>query len=284
LARWLTRQQQLGVFQGLCTRWVGQSAVRSDKLLALRIPLPSLAQQQRIITIIDKADHILWKRKDTIDAAEDLIRTEFATLFGDLTKSRKGYLIRTLSGVVRPGTEVTYGIVQCGPHVHDGVPYIRASDMTEHKLDITKMGRTAPDIARRFRRSEVQPGELVFSIRATVGAVHLVPPELDGANLTQGTARIAPGENVNPLFLLWALRSAPVQSWVGRQCKGTTFREITLGRLRQLPISLPPKAEQDRFARLATKWDEVITRMREAHLAALNLYRSLVQRAFRGEL
>lgn len=40
LARWLTRQQQKGVFELLCTRWVNQAAVRRDDLLAQKIPLP----------------------------------------------------------------------------------------------------------------------------------------------------------------------------------------------------------------------------------------------------
>ena len=40
LARWLTWQQRHRVFESLCTRWVGQCAVRSEKLLALKIPLP----------------------------------------------------------------------------------------------------------------------------------------------------------------------------------------------------------------------------------------------------
>jgi len=48
LVRWLNHQWQSGVFVAICNRWIGQSAVKSDKLLKLVIPLPSLSEQRRI--------------------------------------------------------------------------------------------------------------------------------------------------------------------------------------------------------------------------------------------
>jgi type I restriction enzyme S subunit len=38
------------------------------------------------------------------------------------------------------------------------------------------------------------------------------------------------------------------QAWIQRQVKGATFREITLARLRELPVLIPPMAIQDKFA------------------------------------
>ena len=68
----------------------------------------------------------------------------------------------------------------------------------------------------------------------------VLPPELDGANLTQGTARIAPSRQIEKHFLLWQIRSAHRQGWIKQQIKGTTFLEITLARLREMPIFIPP--------------------------------------------
>jgi type I restriction enzyme S subunit len=58
LARWLTKQWQLRVFESLCTRWVNQAAVRKEDLLALEIPLPPLDDQKRIAAILAKADRL----------------------------------------------------------------------------------------------------------------------------------------------------------------------------------------------------------------------------------
>ena len=52
IAAWLNLQWHLRVFEKLCNRWIGQSAVKNDKLLALEIPLPPLTEQQRIAAVL----------------------------------------------------------------------------------------------------------------------------------------------------------------------------------------------------------------------------------------
>ena len=153
-----------------------------------------------------------------------------------------------LAEAVQAGTDVTYGIVQAGEEYPGGVPYIRTGDIVDGEIDVSALRHTNPAIARRFTRSMVRAGEIVMSIRATVGTTAVVPVCLDGANLTQGTARVAPGENVNGVYLLQYLRMPSTQAWIQRQVKGATFREITLARLRELPVLIPPMAIQDEFA------------------------------------
>lgn len=111
-----------------------------------------------------------------------------------------------------------------------------------------------------------------------------MPPELDGANLTQGTARIAPGRRVTPEYLLWYLRSTTCQNWIEGQVKGATFREITLTRLRELEVPLPPLDQQMTFSRFAKNVGRTLKKMEQDVKAADNLFASLSQRAFRGEL
>jgi type I restriction enzyme S subunit len=52
LASWLVSQWLSRIFERLCNRWIGQSAVKNDKLLALEIPLPPLDEQRRIAAIL----------------------------------------------------------------------------------------------------------------------------------------------------------------------------------------------------------------------------------------
>jgi type I restriction enzyme S subunit len=73
LAIWLLQQWQSRVFEGLCNRWIGQSAVKNDKLLSLEIPLPSLTEQQRITAILNE-------RMSTIDRARISIETQLPIL------------------------------------------------------------------------------------------------------------------------------------------------------------------------------------------------------------
>ncbi|BAY48800.1 type I site-specific deoxyribonuclease [Scytonema sp. HK-05] len=178
-----------------------------------------------------------------------------------LGKIPKDWKVYTLEECVRPDAQITYGIVQAGPHVEDGVPYIRTGDMAGDRLSIEGLLRTSPQIAASYRRSTVKTGEIVCAIRATVGKVLEVPPELDGANLTQGTARIAPCEGINSRFLLWALRSTYAQREFNLAVKGTTFSEITLENLRKINIALAAsRNEQDKIAEILDTVDDAIAR------------------------
>ena len=183
-----------------------------------------------------------------------------------------GWKMRMLSDCVH--SQITYGIVQAGPQVEGGVPYIRTGDMIGSDLRIDGLLRTSRDVAAAFQRSEVHTGEIVCAIRATLGKVLDVPPELDGANLTQGTARIAPKPELNSRFVLWALRSDSAQRQFTLQAKGTTFPEITLGNLRQLRIPLPQsRQEQDRIVEMIETQEEIL-RLAERELSKLQSLKS----------
>lgn len=150
-----------------------------------------------------------------------------------------------LRHIAREGTSITYGIVQAGPHVEDGVPYIRTSDMSGSALPLEGYPRTSAEIDASYQRSKVCVGDIVIAIRASVGKALPVPAELDGANLTQGTAKICPGASISGEFLLSYLSSDAAQIYFERMAKGATFKEITLDALRRAPVLVAPRHEQD---------------------------------------
>lgn len=250
-------------------------------LKTFEIPLPPLPEQRRIASILDAVDSLRVARRKALREVNRLPGEVFDQLFGPEVLNVP---ICDLGDLVAEGTSVTYGIVQAGPEAPGGVPYIRTGDIVEGGIRLAGLRLTSPEIASRFPRSTVRAGEIVMSIRATVGTTALVPEELDGANLTQGTARIAPGPNLEAVYLLGFLRSRQAQAWIRAQVKGATFREITLGRLRELPVPVPHRDLQRRYVRDF----ELIQSAKCAHESQLvkldELFASLQYRAFRGEL
>lgn len=204
-------------------------------------------------------------------------------MFGDGVASGKWPSVN-LSEAVREGTIVTYGIVQAGEEYPGGIPYIRTGDIQQGKISPNGLRRTSPAIAAKFERSKVREGEIVISIRATVGTTAVVPKNLDGANLTQGTARIAPGNRTCVEYLNDYIRSASVQNWIQRQVKGATFREITLGRLREMPVILPPLDLQNEYRSRIASLQSAEASQIAASERANALFASLQHRAFRGDL
>lgn len=253
--------------------------IAEDRFLAFKFPLQPLDEQRRIAAILDQADDLRAARHQILTHLDTLGGSLFTEMFGS-----GNYQTAELSEVVRPGTIVTYGIVQAGPEVDGGVPYVRTGDIIGGAIRTTGLRHTAPSIAAKFERSRVGVGDIVMSIRATVGTTALVPPELDGANLTQGTAKISPSVRATGPYLLHYLRSPGAQRWIQAQVKGATFREITLGALRQLPVPLAPLPLQEEFSHRLRALTETRLAAVKSSASLNDLFVSLQSRAFSGQL
>ncbi|MFI0877662.1 restriction endonuclease subunit S [Streptomyces parvus] len=194
-----------------------------------------------------------------------------------------------LKRLVDPARPITYGIVQAGPDTPGGVPYIRPADMTAGSgvPDRTKLLRTTPEIAASYRRSTVAAGDLIVSIGPSYGKVMVVPKELAGANLTQGTGRVAAAAGLDVRFLYWALQTTIARQFWDASAGGATFRALNLEPLGRTPVVLAPSREQrriadfldaetnriDRLTGMYIRQAQILTDRRVSHLAST--YRQL---------
>lgn len=260
------------------------SAITTSDVKNIQIPLPPLTIQKQIAEILDKADALRKKDLALLEHYNALAQSLFIELFGDPVINEKGWKVLSIDKIVKHDKIITYGIVQAGEHVPDGVPYIRTGDIKEGRIVIDKLLRTSEEIAKAYKRSEVNFGDIIMSIRATVGTVALLPQELDGANLTQGTARISPGPLMNKFYLFYYLQSEYNKEWINRNSKGATFKEITLTKLRELPVQIPPIVLQNQFATQIQNIELQKEKVKAQIKASENLFQSLLQKAFNGGL
>jgi len=193
-----------------------------------------------------------------------------------MSSHNQDWSILQLADVVKAEKPIVYGIVQAGPECPGGVPYIKSTDV-RGKIDPSSLSRTSREIADRYRRSVVRPGDIVFSLRGNIGELSIVPPDLVEANLTQGTARISVNDSALNEYVAFALREPSLQRKIARLGKGSTFQEISLEALRKIEIQLPPLPEQRKIAEILRTWDEAIEKL-EALLEA-NLQRRIWMRS-----
>lgn len=256
-----------GLQTSLLNRWskIGCTveSIESDLMMDEVVPVPTPAEQSAIVRFLDaetaEIDALIAKKRRLLDLLAEqraALITRAVTKGLDPTAPMKPsglpwlgdipahWEIVQLRHIIRSDTTITYGIIQAGPDTEGGIPYIRTSDMAGDELPLDGYLRTTPEIDASYHRSKVSAGDVVVAIRATIGKPLMVPSALEGANLTQGTARIAPGSRVTAEYLCLFLRSAGATQEFDRLAKGATFKEITLEMLRKFPLALPPIAEQ----------------------------------------
>lgn len=257
--------------------------LRNEHLDDMEIPLPPLAEQRRIAEVLDRAEALRAKRRAALAQLDFLTQSLFLDLFGDPIKNPRGFPVRPIIELIDPQRPISYGILMPGPDQVNGVNYIRVVDMKKGGIDLSGIRKTTESISNSFRRSLLKAGDLLMSIRGHVGRFAVVPPELDGANITQDTARLAV-VGASPVFVRECLRTDGFQRWMAKHTKGVAVRGINLGDVKAMPIILPPRKTQDEFARQA----DLVEKLQSSHRASLAeldaLFATLQHRAFRGEL
>lgn len=249
----------------------------------IEIPLPPLPEQRRIAAILDEADALRAKRRAALAQLDEMTQAIFGEMFGDPIENPRQLPVVQLSSVIASDRPITYGILKPGPDIPDGVPYVRVVDMAAGQVRLEGIRRTSSSIAHEYRRSTLRSGDLLISIRGHVGRVAVTPSDLDGANITQDTARLAV-VGACPIYLQGILESPPMREWMDRRTKGAAVQGINLGDLKQMPILLPPPEEQLAFANRVSELRVIADRAAAQVGAFDSLFSSLQHRAFRGEL
>jgi type I restriction enzyme, S subunit len=195
--------------------------------------------------------------------------------------------IERASHVVEPGAEIVYGIVQPGPKLSEGVPYIRGMDIVDGEILVDQLLRTSPAIAQRYARSSLRGGDVLLGIiRATKVAV--VPDSLNGANITQGTARFRPSAEILTGYLALVLEAPETQRWLHGHYRGIDMPGLNLADVRRVPIPLPSLEEQTEVVRRAEGLLSAAARIQARMVAALgqiqDLAPCLLAKAYAGEL
>lgn len=194
--------------------------------------LPPKDQQAQLAKLLWAMDECVEKESNLFKNMNDLQKVKCESLIVD-----QGYSLMRLDEICEK--KISYGIVQAGPNVDSGMPYIKSSNLSEDGIRIEELQRTSEEIAQKYKRSEVVPGDIVFSLRGNLGEMNIVPKELTVANLTQGTARLNVKHKYCPGYVKCALETFKIQRRIHALSKGSTFKEISLEALRTVKIPMP---------------------------------------------
>jgi type I restriction enzyme S subunit len=262
-------------------------AIRKSTIEKLKIPLPPLEEQRKIAAILDKADGVRRKRKEAIRLTEELLRSTFLEMFGDPVTNPKGWEVIDLGKIsqIQGGLQVT----PARKELPLEVPYLRVANVYRDKLlldeiknirvtssELERINMKAGDILiveghgnkEEIGRSSVWDG----SIENCVHQNHLIRVRLDP-------------DKAEPIYISAYLNSA------GGRCQLTKFGKTTSGlntistsNVKATKVLCPPIEMQKRYLDFQRKLTEAKNASVEHLEQSENLFNSLLQRAFRGEL
>ena len=225
------------------TRW--------DSLASYKLALPPLGEQERIASLLHASSHILGALRE-LRAKTSLL---LASAVEDLAmRAIEAGAVVPLNDLVEKDRPITYGILMPGQDFPGGVPVIKVKDFPDGRILEETLLRTDPRIDEEYRRSRLREGDLLISIRGTVGRLAFVPGSLAGANITQDTARLSLAKEHDASFVRAMLGSRFVQRQIAGFVTGLAVKGINLGELRQVRV---PIADFDQQVALSREVGEI---------------------------
>ncbi|MCU0731615.1 MAG: restriction endonuclease subunit S [Hyphomonas sp.] len=258
-----------------------------DVLRKLQIPLPSLLEQRRIAAILDQADGLRRLRRDSLARLGDLGQAIFYEMFGDPATNPKGFARMRLGDTALVFSDGPFGSnLKSSHYVEQGVRVIRLQNIGVGELIDKDKAFVSPAHFAKLRKHRCLPGDVLVG---TLGDPNLraciQPIWLEEALNKADCVQIRTNPKVATNSFICALLNVPsVEMMAHSIVQGQTRARISMGRLRELVVPVPPIREQERFSdlmnTLADQKKDVVTAIEHADA----LFASLQHRAFRGEL
>jgi type I restriction enzyme S subunit len=115
---------------------------------------------------------------------------------------------------------ITYGVIKLGPHMPDGIPVLRSSDVRSLYLDFHEVKRVAPEIAGQFKRTFLRGNEVLVTVRGTLGGVVVAPHQCAGFNISREVAMLVLVDEKIAQAMAIFIASGPIQRWLMQRTKG----------------------------------------------------------------
>lgn len=252
-------------------------------LKSIKIPIPeNLADQIRIAEVLTKVETLIEQRKESIDLLDDFLKSTFLDMFGQGYKSI--FPIEKLIDVSKKITDGEHGTVK---RLDKGRLYLMARNITsKNELSFEDVSYISEDDHQKiFKRCNPEKNDLLMvCVGATIGKVALVP-NMEDFSIARSVALIKPDfDKINSNYLLWFFNTEYGMRQIKKGSNEAAQAGLYTGNLKKIKIPIPPIKLQNKFALIVEKADNVKEQYKESLKELENLFGSLSQKAFKGEL
>jgi len=254
-------------------------------LSEIEIELPSIEKQREIAAVLDQLDGIIEKRHDELNAIEQLVKSRFIELFGDLASPECKWPKEKLVDACADSDDI-----KCGPfgtqlskdeYQSEGIavweiPQInsRFTTIPTHYLSESK--------AKQLEAYSIKAGDIAMSRKGNVGKCAVFPADYEDGIIHSDVLRIrVDGKRVLPIFMMHQLHySGAVQHQIELVSSGAIMAGINVTKLKQIFVHIPPIELQSRFVTFVEQTDKSKLAVQQGLQELEILKKSLMQQYF----
>jgi type I restriction enzyme S subunit len=258
--------------------------VRITAVRELPINVPPLAEQERIVFILDEAfegiDKAIAQTEQNLASARELFESYLNNIFtqkeDDWVENKLGDVLKTSSGGTPTRSKKEY---------HEGgtIPWLLSGEVAQGNVYKAKNFITEEGLKNSSAKLFPPQTVLVAMYGATAGQVGILKFE---STTNQAVCGIFPSEEYIPEFLYYSILQQ--QKDLIRASVGNAQPNISQAKIKDISIPLPPLHEQEQIVSSLLKLKSRTSRLQVLYTQKLNdlkeLKQSLLKQAFAGEL
>lgn len=275
----VTKKGAVGaIFQNLTT----------NQIKKIEIPYISLPAQIHIANLLSKAEDLINQRKESIRLLDEFLKSTFLEMFGDPVRNDKKWGKRTLKEIALRFSDGPFGSnLKIEHYSEDGIQVIRLQNIGINQFkeeDITFVKENHYENV--LRKYTCFPGDIVIATMGSPNVRACIVPKHIRISINKADCVLCRVNEkyANSYYISHLLNQDGFLQLAGSYIHGQTRSRIASGQLAQIAIPIPPLPLQTQFAQIVEKTEALKAQYKSSLQELENLYGSLSQRAFKGEL
>lgn len=259
--------------------------IKNADVANMKIPLPPLSEQQRIVRLLDGAFEGIAIAKanaeKNLQNAYKLLNVYLASVFtntkGDWDQKYLGDVCTFENG------DRGENYPSASVRTPTGVPFINAGHLIEGKVDFRSMDFIPKSRFDLLSNGKIRPGDILFCLRGSLGKFATVGDLSEGA-IASSLVIIRTKKMLLPEFLLGYLKSPLCAAMIQKHKGGTAQPNLSAASLRSFVIPLPQISDQERIVDSVNSFSDAIDHLSEIYktkvYALSALENSILNRSF----
>lgn len=273
----------------LCTGAI-QSAISNTGIEKIFVPVPEYDDQLHIANLLSKAENLIAQRKESIRLLDEFLKSTFLEMFGDPKTNEKGFEIRNLTEFYINPKEGT----KCGPfgsalkkdeYTETGIPVWTMDNILKTgEFNETGCLFVSEEKHKELERYNALNGDIIISRAGTVGKMCIVKTDTNKSVISSNLIRLRLGKNLLPIYFYSLMRYCQSRVIKLKHGNEDAYTHMSTGVLDEINFPYPNLKLQTQFAQIVEKTEALKSQYQQSLQELENLYGSLSQKAFRGEL
>jgi type I restriction enzyme M protein len=237
---------------------LGFDSISRSQIMGIKIPLPPLDIQKKIIEEIETVEQQAVKNRLELEKA---IKGS-AQIIDGLYNDRKPFVQLDSIVFVKGGKRVPKD--QKLLDVKTEFPYIRVTDFENGSVNLSGLKYISQNVFDRISSYIINKDDVYISIAGTIGLVGTIPDELNGKSLTENAAKLVIRDKrlLNTKYLSYCLRADHAQKQIKNRTRALGVPKLALDRIRTIQIPLPSIESQCKIVSDLDQKEQRITELK----------------------